>query len=1131
MKKTLNILMIMISMSLFSQYNPSAPWMENLDSSGKEYTIDQINSSFINYWQGRDKTKRGSGYKPFMRWEYHWRNKVNEQGNLISPAEMWEAFNQKREVVLNRSANNVSAVGDWEPLGPFTHINTGSWSSGQGRVNIVAVDPTNPLVYYMGTPAGGIWKSADSGNTWAPLSDNLPQIGVSGIAIDHTNSNVIYIATGDKDGSDTYSVGVMKSIDGGLTWNTTGLSFFNTNSFCGDIIMHPSNNQILFCATNSGIFKTVNGGVTWINVQNGNFSQGNLRFKPGNPSVVYAVSKNRFYRSTNTGDSFTIVNTGLPATAGRMVMDVTPANAEVIYILSATTSYEFQGVYKSINGGTSFTKTANETNVLESSQAWFDLALGVSDVNENEIYTGCLNVWKSTNGGTSFTKINNWSAPFQASYTHADIHYLGFQAGKLFCGSDGGIYVSDNGGISFTDKTAGAQISQFYKVSVSKQTATNIVGGLQDNGGHAYSGGLWKNYYGADGMDTAVSPTNQNLYYGFIQNGSGLYISNNAGTSLSSSVNSPSGTSGNWVTPLVINTVGEVFSGFNALYKLNGSSWQLQNTAGNTGSGNIDLITIDPTNDDIMYVVNESVIYKSINRGITFDLLYNFFEDISAIDVHSSNGNILYVATSGSNGQVYKSIDGGINFSTIATGLPNIGKNTIVHQGRNTNNPIYVGTSLGVYYIDDTMTTWQPFGTNLPNVSVTDLEINLEDSKLIAATYGRGIWQSDIPVQLPPSDLKLVEIQSPNSVDINCGNTITPQIEVENKGIDAINVVTVTYEIDGITNSFVWNGNLPSGDTVTITLPNQTLTRGVHNLNITSTTPNDAYSDNNSRLISFYINDAGVVGQTNSFSNTSDELITYNEGSDGSQWVRGIRASGTMSSDGNTVYTTNLTGEYPNNIKSYIVSQCYDLTNITNPQIQFAMKYDLEQNWDVVYVEYSTNFGQDWNLLGEQGPNWYNSNRTNASSGAANDCNLCPGGQWTGTNTSLTTYFYSLNALSSEQNVIFRIVFNSDYAVTELGVNIDDFVITGVLSNSNFELNNISIYPNPSTGIFNVSLGNITPSSVEVYDLTGKIILSKKDIVTSNSELAIDLSSASQGVYFVKIIENQNQIVKRIIKQ
>jgi hypothetical protein len=135
-----------------------------------------------------------------------------------------------------------------------------------------------------------------------------------------------------------------------------------------------------------------------------------------------------------------------------------------------------------------------------------------------------LNVWKSTNGGTAVTKLNSWSNPSGPSYTHADIHYLGFHGNKLFCGSDGGIYVSENNGANFTDLTAGVQISQFYKIAVAKQTSANMVGGLQDNGGHAYSGGQWKNYYGADGMDTAINPTNQNQYYGFIQNGSSMYI-------------------------------------------------------------------------------------------------------------------------------------------------------------------------------------------------------------------------------------------------------------------------------------------------------------------------------------------------------------------------------------------------------------------------------------------------------------------------------------------------------------------------------------------------------------------------------------------------------------------------------
>ena len=87
---------------------------------------------------------------------------------------------------------------------------------------MIAVDPSNSNTYYVGAPAGGIWKSLDAGKNWSPLTDSLPQIGVSGIAIHPTDSNIIYIATGDDDAGDSYAVGVWKTIDGGTTWNNTG---------------------------------------------------------------------------------------------------------------------------------------------------------------------------------------------------------------------------------------------------------------------------------------------------------------------------------------------------------------------------------------------------------------------------------------------------------------------------------------------------------------------------------------------------------------------------------------------------------------------------------------------------------------------------------------------------------------------------------------------------------------------------------------------------------------------------------------------------------------------------------------------------------------------------------------------
>lgn len=1128
MIKNYLIVSLLCSFFGFSQFNSKAPWMANTSTSRNEATMDELVTSFNQYWSTRDKNARGSGYKPFMRWEYHWRNYTNEQGYIMSSADFWEAWRQKKQSRTNRSSFSLP-VSNWEPIGPFTHTNTGSWSSGQGRVNIVHVDPSNSNVVYLGAPAGGIWKSINNGSTWTPLTDELPQIGVSGIAVDYTNSNVIYIATGDKDAGDSYSVGVYKSTDGGLTWNPTGVMGSSNPSSAGDLVIHPTNNQILWCATNNGIFKTTNAGSTWSQVQSGDFAQGNIRLKSDDPTTIYAVSNNRFFRSTDTGSTFTQISTGLPSSSSRLLLDVTPANANYIYILSAANNGSMQGIYRSTDGGSNWTKTSsNETvtagNVFESPQAWYDLALAVSPTNADEIYTGCLNVWKSTDGGVSVTKMNNWSSSAAPSYTHADIHYLGFHGNKLFCGSDGGIYVSIDGGTNFTDLTAGVQISQFYKIAVSRQSAAKMMGGLQDNGGYAYSDNQWKNYYGADGMDTAINPNNPNQYYGFIQSGGNLYISNNAGNGLSGSVPSP-GVDGNWVTPLAVNNAGDLFSGFNNLYKLTSGAWVQQNTTP-IGSGNLELISIDPSNDNIMYVANGSSLYKSTDLGITFTNSFIASSNITSIEIHSTDSNIIYLTTEEASGEVLKSTDGGATFVDISNGVPNIGKNIIVHQGRNTDNPLYLGTSLGVYYRDDTMTQWEPFDTNLPNVSVTDLEINVEDAKLIAATYGRGVWQTNIPVQLPTNDVKFVSIQNP-SIGINCNATITPQVEVKNNGTNVISSVTLNYSINGgADNSYVWNGIIASNASTTINLPQTSLNRGVHTLNVTTTITNDAYSDNNSGTKTFYINDSGTIGQVNQFTSTSNELISYNEGGQGSQWVRGVRTNGIMSSSGNTVYTTNLTGNYPDMIKSYLVSQCYNLSNVTNPQISFAMKYDLEENWDIVYVQYSTNFGATWEVLGEMGPSWYNSNRVSGT-----DCFNCPGTQWTGTSTVLNTYTYPLNSLNTETNIIFRIVFHSDQSVTKAGVNIDDFVILGTLSSENFQLNNVFIYPNPSKGIFNISLGNLQPTGIEVYDLTGKKVYEKKEVTISNFETKIDLSNATQGIYFVKIIENNQSTVKRIIKE
>ncbi len=1133
MKKITLLTTLLLAFIANAQYNKSAVWRKDTPQKEDIKTIDELKAEFDQYWKTHDKNVKGSGFKPFMRWENHWRDLANPQGYIISPDEMWAAFNQKNARKLNRSSSAMSLpTSNWQPVGPFTITGTGSWSTGQGRVNVVYEDPTNPNTLYIGTPAGGIWKSTTGGNNWTALSDNLPQIGVSGIAVDPNNNNTIYISTGDCDGSDSYSIGVLKSIDGGTTWNTTGLTFTNTNSSSGDILINPNDSNMIWVATSAGIYKSINAGTTFLLVKTGDFSQGRIRLKPNDPTVVYAVSKSRFWKSIDSGTTFAVSNSGMPTSSGRLLMDVTAANANVVYVLSSKTDATFQGVYKSIDSGVTFTKTSSTTDIFESPQSGYDLAFAVSPTNENHLYTGCLNIWRSLNGGTSFSKRNNWSSPTSTRYTHADIHYLKFFGNNLYCGSDGGVFKSttSNTLTNFTNLTATAQIGQFYKIAVSRQSASKMVGGLQDNGGHGYSNNTWKNYYGADGMDTAVDPNNSNKFYGFIQFGTSMYTSNNAGGSSAGGLGSPGGIEGNWVTPLVTNSIGEVFSGFNELFKISNGQWVQQNI-NSFGAGNIDLIMIDPNNNNIIYVVINTQLYKSIDKGLNFELLYEANINIRSIEIHSSDSSILYLTTIGTDGQVFKSTDSGLTFLDMSQGLPNIGKNIIVHQGRNSTNPLYLGTSLGVYYRDDSMSQWEPYDTNLPNVSVTDLDINLEDKKITAATYGRGIWQSDIVLELPAIDVKITEITAPSTSNIDCTNVATPSLIVKNDGLNAITDITFNYTLNTIPYSFPWTGNLLANASANVNFPQLTLPKGIYNLYVESITPSDGVLDNNSATSQFYLNDSGTAGQVNPFENASDELLAYDESGFGSTWKRGICTTGVVNTGTNNVYTTNFEGNYGDVRKSFIVSQCYNLSQLINPVLKFKMAYDLEENYDVVYVQYSFNSGQNWYRLGSLDSNWYNSDRLPTTTG--NDCDNCPGGQWTGTNNVLTQYSYDLNLLTGFNDIIFRIVFHSDDATNAKGVVIDDFVVEGtsVLENEKFELNKVAIYPNPSAAIFKVSLGNIIPKSIEVSDVSGKTIFSQKDFQNMGNEIPLNLTNASNGIYFVKIATDDKTITKRIIKK
>ncbi|MFN0728255.1 T9SS type A sorting domain-containing protein [Polaribacter gochangensis] len=1151
MKKITLYTLFLIPFLTFAQtYQNNAPWMQDgvFKKKGK-ITLNDISIAAEKYFSTIDRYKKGSGYKPFKRWEYQNGFYTNPDGTLKTTAQKTEAWQQKNK--MNSSVqNNANDTSNWTSLGPFSHTNTASWSAGQGRVNVVAVDPSNSNTYYVGAPAGGIWKSTDAGVNWQPLNDFLPQIGVSGIAIHPTNSNIIYIATGDDDANDSDAIGVMKSTDGGTTWNSTGAMDGNPRNM-NDIFIDSANPEIVLVATSTGVHKSTDGGANWTRTLNQNITD--LKRKPGTSgatSIFYAATSNTIYRSFDAGNTFTAVQITGFTNSRRIALAVTPANPNLVYFVSwngSSTKNGFNGIYKSTTSGFSFTKTAETDDIFGGSQSWYDLDITVSDTDENTVYVGVLNIWKSTDGGDNFTAINSWSSPNSPSYTHADIHFLDFIDGKFFAGTDGGVYVSTNHGASFTDLTKNLAIGQFYKISVANQNSGNVVGGLQDNGGYALKSNQWSVYHGADGMDCAINPLDPENYFGFIQYGASLYESKDGGLTRTSSVGAPAaetGTNdsgGRWVTPLVADRKGNLYAGYSSLYKLVDGTWS--KVSNHDFGGDLYTIEIDPNNEKNIYVSREGNLFKSIDAGVTFTKIYST-STINSIEISHNDSNVAWLV---SNGAVYKTTnihDANPTFTNINGNLPfNDNKLVLRHHAGNKDNRVYLGTTLGVYYIDDTLTNWVTFDNNLPNTAVRDIEINEKEAKLVIATYGRGVWVSDITNSFPENEVKLVSIDSPINNSTGCGS-LAPTITIQNKGTNTITAVTVNYNIDGGANSvYNWTGSLASNETTQIDIPAFAAAEGNHTFNVETVINNDTYTTNNANSVSFSINGSNATPTTvNTFESSNDNLVTEASGSGAGLlglWQRGtpIKSLLTTVGSGNAAYVTSLNGNHPDKTIGYLYTKCYDLTLVTNPVLSFKMAFDIEQDWDYMNVEYTTDQGKNWSILGSStDANWYNSSTTSDATGRSS----LPGKQWTGegedsnplggTNATLHDYSFDLAAFKNESNVIFRFKYLADDQTNEEGALIDDLVITGVLPVEEFnEIEGLDISPNPSNSIFNINWKQGADFSISVFDITGKVVLQQKNSSLAIKRFELDMSKYSKGIYFAKIKVDDSLSTKKLI--
>lgn len=762
-----SILVFMVFLMASPTGYGQANWRKKGDN--KSATFYEVQNDFNQHWNDRT-VKKGQGYKVFKRWENYMAPRVYPSGNMILPStnyENYQAWLKHNPPSAQRSTANWTAVGPMtKPLG---------YDAGVGRVDFVRFDPTNTDIMYVGTPDGGLWKSNNGGAFWTTNTDFLTVIGCSDLAIDPTNTQIMYLATGNWE-TDRRSIGILKSTDGGDTWNTTSLTWTALDNYkIRKLVMDPTNPMIMMVATDGGVFRTTDG---WATNEITYCCSGlyDIKFKPGNPNAVYAAGT-EFWMSEDNGVNWEQITDGLPDPddVSRMVLGVTAADDKVVYVLAGDIEDGFLGLYLSTDSGVSFGLQSDSPNILNASkdgsgtggQASHDLAIAISPIDADLVTIGGINQWRSTDGGVEWDLLTYWlgddvTYPGQGDgppdYIHADIQSIEYLPGSstiMFATCDGGISKSTNGGQNWSDISHNLSIAQQTCVGLSSSDPGIIVTGLQDIGSLKAEGGAWTVINGGDGEDAFIDRTNNLVIVSSNPNGAHA-ISFDGGTNYENIDGLPE--DAQWFSPISQDPVDAelVYAGGRTAlwYTLDlftvGAQCDWVELGTPDGTGNILQFAIAESDHDIIYAIKQDAVSVSYDGGSSWadqtgDLPIGNGA-LTDVAVSNTNADIVWVTFSGYSDvdKVFKSTDGGDTWTNYSDGLPNLPINTVVAVNGSADDAVYIGADLGIYYRDNSLNAFEAYNTSLPNVAVTDLEIYYPGNLLRASTYGRGTWESSL---------------------------------------------------------------------------------------------------------------------------------------------------------------------------------------------------------------------------------------------------------------------------------------------------------------------------------------------------------------------------------------------------
>ena len=707
--------------------------------------------------------------------------KKNTNANLISydiPNLKWRSigpYRGGRSATVTGTTNSKSTYyfgatggGVWKTTNSGVTWNNISDGYFGGSIGAVRVSESDPNIIYVGTGEktvrgnvspgyGGFWKSDDAGETWKKMNLNIDQVQVGRIAIHPKNPNIVYVAIMGDLFKNSKERGIYKSTDGGESWKQ--VLYSNERSGAVDISIDKNNPRIIFASTwnirrtpyslesggdGSGLWKSTDGGDTWINISD----------NEGLPSGLWGISG----------------------------VSVSPVNSKKIFALIENKD---GGLFRSDDGGESWKKVNDDRNLRQ--RAWYYTRVYADTQNENRVYVMNVAFWRSEDGGKSF---NRYRTP------HGDHHDLWIDPknnSRLIVGDDGGAQVSNDAALSWSTYM-NQPTAQYYRVATDNSFPYNILVAQQDNSTQRVphrvnAGGIgerdWESSAGGESAHMAAKPDNPDIVYGGSYGGYLSRLDHSTGEQRSINVwpNNPMGHGVEdmkyrfqWNFPIFFsphdNNKLYTTSNYFHVTKNEGQTWDVISPDLTRNESEKQGPSGGPITKDNTAVEYYATIFAACESPYEEGLLWAASDD-GMINVSTDGGENwndvtppnapkylmwnsvepdpftkggLYVAgTLYKNGDfkpyMYKTKNYGETWTKIINGIPNNFFTRVLRADPKRKGLLYSGTESGAYISFDDGLSWKSFQINLPLVPITDMTI--KNNNLIAATQGRSIWIID----------------------------------------------------------------------------------------------------------------------------------------------------------------------------------------------------------------------------------------------------------------------------------------------------------------------------------------------------------------------------------------------------